>query len=85
MSDQKRQRSWDWQTDRRSGSEYYGYTTVEKHWFLGCVFDMDGISVSEVNKRIGNAKSCFIKVKKVLTKIRMDFTIRMRLLKSFVW
>ena len=58
---------------------------VERYKYLGCVIAKDGRSESEVVTRIGMAKSSFGKVKKVLTNMELDWGIRLRLLKCYVW
>ena len=57
---------------------------MERYEYLGCMITENGRNEKEVVIRIEMAKATFNKMKKVLSNLNMNMTIRLRLLKYFV-
>ena len=60
-------------------------TQVQNYKYLGVVVTDDGRCRTEVQKRIGMAKTSFNSMRKVLTNMNLGMKIRLRVLKCFVW
>ena len=58
---------------------------VENFTYLGSVIADDGKSETEIKKRIGVAKMAYNKMKRILSNMSMTLSLRIRLLKCYVW
>ena len=58
---------------------------VQHFKYLGSIITEDGRSEKEIKTRIGIAKTTFEKQKKILANVNMNWNLRFRFLKSFVW
>ena len=58
---------------------------VKSFKYLGSIITEDGRSEQDIKTRIGIAKTSFGKLKKILTNTHMDWSLRTRFLKGFVW
>ena len=56
---------------------------VEHFKYLGCIIEDDCRDLKELNSRIGQAKSAFMKLKNILTYKKLSFKCRHRVLKCY--
>ena len=58
---------------------------VNKFNYLGSTITTDGRSLDEIKKRIAIAKSSFQKMRTILTNLKINLKVRLKVLKTYVW